>query len=69
LFVNARKNNLRLQSSSPCLNAGIDKQDYDGDGDTTERINIGVYITGNEIIGVVGDKIPLRGPKNVRMME
>jgi hypothetical protein len=43
----------KLQAGSPALDAGIDRQDYDGDGNTTERINMGAYITGNEIIGLV----------------
>jgi hypothetical protein len=40
-----------LQSSSPCIDAGIDLQDYDGDEDTNESINMGAYITGDETIG------------------
>ena len=32
--------------------------DYDGDGNTTESINMGCYITGNEIIGPISaDKL------------
>ncbi len=51
LFLNPESHNFHLQPSSPCLNAGIDKQDYDNDDNTTEPINLGAYITGNEIIG------------------
>ena len=40
-----------LQGSSPCINAGVDLQDYDDDQNTTESINMGAYITGNETIG------------------
>jgi len=40
-----------LQGSSPCINAGVDLQDYDDDQNTTESINMGAYITGSEVIG------------------
>ncbi len=40
-----------LQGGSPCINAGVDLQDYDDDQNTTESINMGAYITGSEIIG------------------
>ena len=52
VFSNPSANNFILQSNSPALNAGIDRQDYDRDGDTSERINMGVYITGCEVIGI-----------------
>ena len=53
LFVNPTSHNFHLQPSSSCLNAGIDRQDYDNDGNTTESINMGAYITGNETIGLI----------------
>jgi len=53
MFVNSHFHNFHLQPSSPCLNAGIDRQDYDNDGNTTESINMGAYITGNETIGLI----------------
>jgi len=53
LFLNPTFHNFHLQPSSPCLNAGIDRQDYDNDGNTTESINMGAYITGDEIIGPI----------------
>ncbi|MHC4397275.1 MAG: right-handed parallel beta-helix repeat-containing protein, partial [Planctomycetota bacterium] len=40
-----------LDTGSPCINAGVDLQDYDDDQNTTESINMGAYITGNETIG------------------
>ncbi|MHC4740104.1 MAG: right-handed parallel beta-helix repeat-containing protein, partial [Planctomycetota bacterium] len=40
-----------LQGGSPCINAGVDLQDYDDDQNTSESINMGAYITGSEIIG------------------
>jgi hypothetical protein len=43
--------NYKLQAGSPAENAGIDRQDYDDDGNTTESINMGAYITGSEQIG------------------
>ena len=64
LFVNAEANDFHLRPNSPCLAkegedcGGIDKQDYDGDGDTTERINMGAYITGDEIIGPILNQGP-----------
>ncbi|RKY40671.1 MAG: hypothetical protein DRP81_09130, partial [Candidatus Omnitrophota bacterium] len=53
LFTNPDFHNFHLQPSSPCLNAGIDRQDFDQDGNTTEPINMGAYITGNETIGLI----------------
>ena len=53
LFVNPESHDFHLSPSSPCLNAGIDRQDYDNDGNTTESINMGAYITGNETIGLI----------------
>lgn len=41
----------KLMNGSPAIGAGIDRQDFDGDGDTSERINVGAYITGDEVIG------------------
>jgi len=58
LFVNPEAHDFHLRPNSPCLNAGIDRQDYDGDGDTTERINMGCYITGDEIIGPILNQGP-----------
>jgi len=55
-FVNPGGRNssdYKLNSSSPAINAGIDRQDYNNNGNTTELINIGAYITGNETIGVL----------------
>jgi len=48
----------KLQSSSPTLTLGIDRQDYDNDGNTTERIPAGAYITGDEIIGYTDSGTP-----------
>ncbi|MFH0972052.1 MAG: right-handed parallel beta-helix repeat-containing protein [Candidatus Micrarchaeota archaeon] len=51
LFVNSGNLDFHLQSGSPARNAGIDWQDYDNDGNRAERINMGPYITGTELIG------------------
>jgi len=40
-----------LDTGSPCIDAGVDLQDYDDDENTSESINMGAYITGNETIG------------------
>jgi len=53
LFVNPESHDFHLNPNSPCLNAGIDRQDYDNDGNTTEPINMGAYITDNETIGLI----------------
>ncbi len=51
LFVNAKNYNFHLKKDSPCLNRGIDRQDFDNDGDMYEKINIGCYIKEDEVIG------------------
>lgn len=51
LFVDPDSYNFRLRADSPCRNAGIDRQDYNGNGNTSERINMGAYITGSQPIG------------------
>jgi len=58
-----------LSSTSPCRNTGIDRQDYDGDGNATEPINMGAYITGNEIIGPIssGDLTAPSPPGNLKI--
>lgn len=42
----------KLQAGSLAIDAGIDRQDYDNNSDTTESINMGAYITGTETIGI-----------------
>jgi len=53
LFINPDSHDFHLSPTSPCLNVGIDRQDYDNDGNTAESINMGAYITGNETIGLI----------------
>jgi len=55
LFIDFTNRDYKLQSNSPAINSGIDRQDHDSDGDTTENINIGAYITGEECIGLLSD--------------
>jgi len=51
-YINEPAGNFRLQPSSPARNAGIDVLDLDNDGNSTDFVNIGAYITGNEQIGI-----------------
>ena len=53
LFRNLETHDFHLRGNSPCIGTGIDRQDYDGDGNTTEPINMGAYITSNETIGLI----------------
>jgi len=51
LFVNLELNDFHLRTGSPASNAGIDVLDLNGNGNTTDRISAGAYITGTEVIG------------------
>lgn len=60
LFVNAggtSPDDYRLQATSPALNTGIDRQDFDNDGNTTESIDMGAYPRR------LGDRIGYRTPQ------
>lgn len=52
-FMDPSGGDYRLRPGSPCENAGIDILDLDNDGDTTDPVNIGAYITGDECIGLL----------------
>lgn len=67
-FVNEANGNYRLSASSPARNAGIDILDLDNDGSTTDFINLGAYITGNEQIGIRPSQPPVvpMPPSNVQ---
>lgn len=54
-FVDAGNHNYKVNTVSPSDNAGIDVLDLDGDGSVRDPINIGAYITGNEVIGITDD--------------
>lgn len=51
MFVDPPDGNLRLQTSSPAIDAGVDVLDLNRNGSTTDTINIGAYISGEEVIG------------------
>lgn len=53
LFVNASADSFQLQATSPC-STGVDILDLDTDGQTNDAINMGAYITGDEILGAAG---------------
>ena len=58
LFVNPTGSNpedYKVREGSPALGLGIDRQDYNNDDDMSESINIGAYITGDEVIGFTED--------------
>lgn len=66
VFTNATAGDFGLGDASPLRNAGIDVLNLQGTG-TTVPINIGAYVTGDEIIGVGGDLvIPPEQPPPVR---
>jgi hypothetical protein len=50
-FVDAPARDYRLGAGSPALTVGRDDGDLDGDGNTTETIPAGAYVSGDEIIG------------------
>lgn len=68
LFVNTAANNFRLQANSPARNAGIDALDLDGDGRTDDPIHLGVYITGNETIGILSNATPPSPPTGLEVV-
>jgi hypothetical protein len=71
MFVNPAAGDFRLGSGSAAVGRGVDIFDLDGDGNTSEVITAGAYITNNEIIGVGGgggsSSAPL-APTNLRLV-
>lgn len=53
-FVSFSSMDLKLQSGSSLIGAGVDVLDLNGNGSTTDRVNIGAYAVGNEVIGAGG---------------
>lgn len=53
-FVDFAGRNVKLQTGSPLIGAGVDILDLNGNGSTTDRVNIGAYAVGNEVIGPGG---------------
>jgi hypothetical protein len=61
--------------ASPAINRGVDIGDLDGDGNTTETIRAGAYVTNTEIIGLENSPAPSGGgaaapaaPSNLRIL-
>ena len=48
--------------ASPYLQQGVDILDLDGDGDTTNLIAAGAYITGDEMIGLISGPVDRTPP-------
>lgn len=68
-FQNSGAGDYRLQPSSPARNVGIDVLDADQDGNTTELIPAGAYVTGNERIGISGQLTTLpSAPTGLRIV-
>lgn len=65
-YVEIGINNLRLSSSSPALNAGVDILDLNNNNSNTDPINMGAYITGSEQIGRLAGNT-LERPSGVRV--
>lgn len=57
-------------AASPAIGLGIDLYDLDGDGNTTETVRAGAYITNSEAIGPVvpGGSAPTTAPTNLRVV-
>jgi len=53
-YVNEATNDFSLQAGSPARTLGVDILDLDNDGSTTDIINLGVYVTEDEVIGPLG---------------
>ena len=51
-FENAGAGDYRLTSDSAARTIGIDFEDLDGDGDTSETIPAGAFVIGDEIVGL-----------------
>lgn len=52
MFEDVSRGDYHLQSGSPALGLGVDRQDHDNDGNTGEAIPAGMYISGGEVIGL-----------------
>jgi hypothetical protein len=62
---------LRLGPASPVRNASVDVLDLNGNGQTTDAINLGAYVTGNEVIGPTSSEnppIPPAPPRSLRVV-
>jgi parallel beta-helix repeat protein len=52
----------KLNGGSPAANLGVDILDLNNNASTTDNVNAGAYITGNEVIGPTAGGPPLLGP-------
>ncbi len=63
LFVDTTS--YKLQAGSPARKVGIDILDLDGNGNTSNLIPAGAYVTGNEVIGVTTGGVSMGpGPRS-----
>lgn len=56
MFVDPDELNFRLQPGSPAASSGRDVLDLDRDGSSSDAISIGAYVSGDENIGLLGDR-------------
>ena len=79
LFVNASQGDFRICTGagnpapnctgpSAALAIGVDMFDLDGDGNTSETIRAGAFVTNNELIGVPGGLQRPTAPTNVHVI-
>jgi len=68
VFVNEAAGDFRLGPSSPVTGVGVDIFDLDGDGNSSETIRPGAFITGNEIVGPSNGIQRPSAPTNVRII-
>ena len=57
-YVDAPASDYRLKASSPARRSGVDILDLNGNGDTTDSVPIGAFVTGNERIGIRSSSLP-----------
>ncbi len=53
LYIDAINGMFRVKPASPAMTLGVDPLDLNRNGNTTDIIPVGAYITGNEVIGRV----------------
>jgi parallel beta helix pectate lyase-like protein/pectate lyase-like protein len=61
-FVDPAAHDYHLDPLSSARNAGIDWGDLNADGNTTDRVNAGAYVTGQETIGLENGQPPCETP-------
>lgn len=70
LFANVGGRDFRLQAGSPAHSRGVDFLDLNANGNTSEVINAGAYVTGSETIGRTTASAPglPTAPRNLRIV-